>query len=115
MSTAFAFGLLVVAGLVFLISRAGRRLPASHLATGAWLVIAGLGFMVVAQGYLMAAFRVIDSGTVELAAAPVFGVLPASIAGVLACIRSSTLNSGLRLLALTLLVFAIAALQILAV
>src|SRR5438309_4828423 len=105
MSTAFAFGLVVVAGLVFLISWAGRRLPASHLATGAWLVIAGLGFMVVAQGYLVAAFRVIDSGTVVLAAAPVFGVLLASIAGGLAWVRSSSLNFGFRVLALTLLAF----------
>ena len=114
MSTAFAFGLVVVAGLVFLISWAGRRLPASHLATGAWLVIAGLGFMVVAPGYLVAAFRVIDSGTVVLAAAPVFGVLLASIAGGLAWVRSSSLNFGFRVLALTLLAFDIAALGILA-
>jgi len=77
-------------------------------------VIAGLGFMVVAQGYLVAAFRVIDSGTVVLAAAPVFGVLLASIAGGLAWVRSSSLNFGFRVLALTLLAFDIAALGILA-
>ena len=70
MSPAFVFVLLAVAGLVALTFWGGRRLPASHLVTEIWLVIAGLGFVVVAQSYLDAAFRVIDSGTVVLVAVP---------------------------------------------
>src|SRR5438309_11628073 len=73
MSSAFVFFILVVAGLVTLTFWAGRRLAASQLATGVWLGIAGVGFVVVAQSYLVAAFRVIDSGTVVFVAVPAIG------------------------------------------
>jgi len=114
MSAAFVFVLLVVAVLVSLTSWAGRRFAASHLVTGAWLVVAALGFMVVAQSYLIVAFRVIDSGTVGFAAVPAIGVVLACIAGGFVWARSRSLNSGFRALALTLLAFDISALGFLA-
>jgi hypothetical protein len=114
MNPAFAFFVLVVAGLVSLTSWAGRRLPGSHLVTWAWLVIAGVGFGVVAQSYLVAAFRVIDSGTVVFVAIPAIGVFLACVAGCFAWLRNSSLNSGFRVLALTLLAFDFAAMGLLA-
>jgi hypothetical protein len=114
MSSAFVFILLVVAGLVALTFWAGRRLAASQLATGVWLGIAGVGFVVVAQSYLVAAFRVIDSGTAVFAAVPAIGVLIACIAGLFAWHRKPSLNSSVRVLALILLAFDFAALGLLA-
>ena len=114
MSPAFVFVLLAVAGLVALTFWGGRRLPASHLVTEIWLVIAGLGFVVVAQSYLDAAFRVIDSGTVVLVAVPAIAVLIACIAGCFGWIRKRSLNSSFRVLALTLLAFDFAAIGFLA-
>ncbi|HKC92368.1 MAG TPA: hypothetical protein VKE23_13675 [Candidatus Limnocylindria bacterium] len=110
MSSAFVFFILVVAGLVTLTFWAGRRLAASQLATGVWLGIAGVGFVVVAQSYLVAAFRVIDSGTVVFVAVPAIGVLIACIAGLFAWLRNRSLNSAYRVYALTLLAFDIVAL-----
>jgi hypothetical protein len=49
--------------------------------TGAWLVVAALGYIVVAQSYLVAAFRVIDSGTVAFAAVPALGMVLACMDG----------------------------------
>jgi hypothetical protein len=114
MSPAFAFYLVVVAGLVSLTSWAGRRLPASRLVTGVWLVSAGFGFVVVAQSYFVAAFRVIDSGTMAFVAVPAIGLLVACIAGGFAWVRNGSLNSGFRVLALTLLAFDFAAMGFLA-
>jgi hypothetical protein len=84
-------------------------LPASHLVTGVWLVTAGFGFVVVAQSYLVPAFRVIDSGTVAFVAVPAIGLLIACSAGGFAWVRNGSLNSGSRVLALTLLAFDLAA------
>ena len=114
MSPAFVFLLLVVAGLVSLTSWAGRRLPASHIVSGIWLGIAGLGFAVVAQTYLVAAFRVIDSGTVAFVAIPATGALVACIAGWFTWKRNRSLNRSLRVFALTLLAFDFAAMGFLA-
>lgn len=82
--------------------------------TRAWLVIAALGFVVVAQSYLVAAFRVIDSGSVAFAAVPLIGMIVACTTGGFVWVRSSSLNSGFRALALTLLAFDFAALGFLA-
>jgi hypothetical protein len=114
MSSAFVILLLVVGGLVLLTFWAGRKMPASHLVTGVWLVIAGVGFLMVAQSYLVAGFRVIDSGTVVFAAIPAIGALVACIAGCLAWRRTRSLNSSARVLALILLAFDFAALGLLA-
>jgi hypothetical protein len=114
MSPGFVFFLVAVAGLVALTFWAGRRLPASHLVTEIWLVIAGLGFGVVAQSYLDAAFRVIDSGTVVLVAIPALGVLVACTAGCFGWVRKRSLNASFRVLALTLLVFDFSAIGFLA-
>src|SRR5882672_1667321 len=114
MSPAFVFMLLVVGGLVFLMFWAGRRMPASHLVTGVWLFIAGDGFLVVTQSYLVAAFRVIDSGTVVFVAVPSIGVLVACVASCFAWLRNRSLNSSVRVLALTLLAFNFAAMGLLA-
>jgi hypothetical protein len=109
-SSAFVFILLLAGGLVFLTFWAGRRMPASQLVTGVWLGIAGVGFIVLAQSYLIVAFRVIDSGTVVFAAVPAIGVLIACIAGLFAWLRKRSLNSAYRVYALTLLAFDIVAL-----
>jgi hypothetical protein len=110
MGPAFVFLLLVAGGLVFLTFWAGRKMAASRLVTGVWLVIAGVGFLVVTQSYLIVAFRVIDSGTVVFAAVPAIGVLIACIAGFFAWLRNRSLNSAYRVYALTLLAFDIVAL-----
>ena len=114
MSAGFAFLLVLVAGIVALILWLGRKLTASHLVTAVWLFFGGSGFVVVAQSYLAAGFRLIDSGPAVFVAVPGVGLLVACIAGCFAWLRNSSLNSGFRVLALTLLAFDIAALGLLA-
>ena len=114
MSAGFAFLLVLVAGIVSLTFVLGPKLPASHLVTAVWLAIGVSGFVLVAQGYLVAAFRLIDSRTAILVAVPAIGLVVASIAGCLAWLRNSSLNSSFRVLALTLLAFDFAALGVLA-
>ena len=103
MSDLFVFLILIAAGLIALVWWGGTRWPTSRLATFVWVTLSLLIFAVAADGYLIDAFRVIDAGTVWLAAIPPLCLIAAAIIGVLVWNRKHSMHSGIRAFSLTLL------------
>ncbi len=109
MAPAFFFFLVIVVGLVGLIAWLGTRLQANRVVTAVWAIIAGLAHATVTQGYLVDAFRVIDSGTWGFVAVPIVGAAIALGVGTAVWAAKRSVNLAIRGLALTLLAFDFAA------